>query len=42
LRLTLQHNPEYEGNPEDMTIPPEHDFFQKLTVDIALTDPGRL
>jgi hypothetical protein len=41
LRLTLQHNPDLEGNTEDMTIPPEHDFSQQLTVDIALTDAVR-
>jgi hypothetical protein len=41
LRLKLQHNPDFEGYPEDMTIPPEHDYYQQLTVDIALTDPVR-
>jgi hypothetical protein len=41
LRLDLAHNPEYEGQADDMTIPPEHDYSQVLTVDLELTDAVR-
>jgi hypothetical protein len=41
LRLDLMHSPEYEGHTDDMTIPPEHNYFQVLTVDLELTDAVR-
>jgi len=41
LRLTLEHNPDFEGQTNDTTIPPEHDFVQTLTVDLELTDAVR-
>src|SRR5262249_41906725 len=37
LRLILVHNADNEGSQNDMTIPPEHDFGQTLTVDVPLT-----
>jgi hypothetical protein len=37
LRLTVVHDPDYEGNANDIKIPPGHDYFQQLTVDVAFT-----
>jgi hypothetical protein len=37
LRLTAQHDPDNEGSQTDMTVPPGHQFYQTLTVDVPLT-----
>jgi hypothetical protein len=41
LQLKVLHSPDFEGSVEDEPIPPEHDYGQQLTVDIALTDSVR-
>jgi hypothetical protein len=41
LRLQLQHNPDFEGAADDTMIPPAHDYFQQLTVDLELTESVR-
>ncbi len=35
--LTVVHDPDYEGNANDIRIPPGHDYSQQLTVDIPFT-----
>ena len=37
LRLTVIHDPDYEGNANDTRIAPGHDYYQQLTVDIPFT-----
>jgi len=37
LRLTVIHNPDYEGNDNDSRIAPGHDYYQQLTVDVPFT-----
>jgi hypothetical protein len=41
LRLRLVHNPDNEGNANDMTVPPDHSFSQQITADITLDDSVR-
>jgi len=37
LTLTVVHDPDYEGNANDIRIPPGHDYYQHLRVDIPFT-----
>jgi len=37
LTLTVVHDPDYEGNANDIRIPPGHDYYQQLRVDIPFT-----
>jgi hypothetical protein len=37
LRLTVIHDPDYEGNANDTRIAPGHDYYQQLTVDVPFT-----
>jgi hypothetical protein len=37
LHLTLIHDPDNEGSSSDTQVPPEHQFYQSLTVDLPLT-----
>jgi hypothetical protein len=41
LRLLLVHDPDNEGHQEDATVPPPHDYWQQLTVDVELTEAVR-
>ena len=37
LRLTVIHDPDYEGNANDIRIAPGHDYYQQLTVEVPFT-----
>lgn len=37
LRITVIHDPDYEGNDDDVKIAPGHDYYQQLTVDVPFT-----
>jgi hypothetical protein len=37
LRLTVVHDPDYEGNANDIKIASGHDYYQQLTVDVPFT-----
>lgn len=37
LTLTVVHEPDYEGNTNDVRIAPGHKYYQQLTVDIPFT-----
>jgi hypothetical protein len=37
LTLIVVHNPDYEGNANDIRVAPGHDYYQQLTVDVPFT-----
>jgi hypothetical protein len=37
LTLTVVHDPDYEGNANDIRVPPGHGYHQQLTVDVPFT-----
>jgi hypothetical protein len=37
LTLTVVRDPDYEGNANDIRVPPGHDYHQQLTVDVPFT-----